>query len=453
MKGMYWCGRGESAHVTVNTWVIAEWHIFLVRWHIFYVKIVHMIRRAKLYARINRNGVFSRVAVPFDRRGVAIEPKPKNGSVTSYAVRVGGKFEHAGDDLHTAVTFLRQKQAMIGGGVLPEIASQLRPAVAFTGETAADRTLLPQAAEEYKAALRVIDKAKSTVSMYSNTIDGFLASCNKNFIDEIDRKDVLTYIQWMRDKLKVRVKGSQNNTIKNRLTYLGVFLNKYGVKLKKNKGADASAPGLIFHDDRPKIVKKKPRKYDQETLDTLLGVADIDQKDYLMFLLWSGFRDEEVQFLQYSDFDWMNKTVTVHTKPQFNWLPKDYEERTITLPSEVSKQMKDRMDRPQQYSDGTRKPHPDDLVFPNGKGGPDSHLIYRLHAVAKKAGLNLVGKQAGHMFRKTAGSRVAKKLGLRAAMDFLGHSDVETTALYLAADASTSAKSRQAFEEMFTEGD
>ena len=35
------------------------------------------------------------------------------------------------------------------------------------------------------------------------------------------------------------------------------------------------------------------------------------------------------------------------------------------------------------------------------------------------------------MFRKTAGSRVAKKLGLPAAMEFLGHSDIETTALLL----------------------
>jgi integrase len=411
-----------------------------------------MIRRAKLYARINQSGTFSRIAVSFNKNGSAIEPRPRKGSVTSYAVRVGGKFEHAGNDLHSAVTFLRQRQAMIGGGANP-LAIDQSPSAALDGRSTPDRVLLSQAAEEYKAALHVIDKAKSTVAVYSNAIDGFLASCNKIFIDEIDRMDILNYIQWMRDHLRVRVRGGQSRTIKNRLAHLGVFLSKYGVKLKKSKGADASAPGLIFHDDRPKVVKKKPKKYDQETLNTLLSAADIDQKDYLMFLLWSGFRDEEVQYLQYSDFDWNNKTATVHAKPNFVWRPKDCEERTITLPSEVSKQMKDRMDRPRQYLNGHRKPSADDLVFPNSDGRPDSHLIKRLHAVAKKANLNLKGKQAGHMFRKTAGSRVAKKLGLRAAMDFLGHSDVETTALYLAADDSTSAKSRQAFEEMFQEGD
>jgi hypothetical protein len=42
---------------------------------------------------------------------------------------------------------------------------------------------------------------------------------------------------------------------------------------------------------------------------------------------------------------------------------------------------------------------------------------------------------------------------LRAAMDFLGHSDVRTTALYLAADDPGSKKTRQAVEEMYVNGD
>jgi len=157
--------------------------------------------------------------------------------------------------------------------------------------------------------------------------------------------------------------------------------------------------------------------------------------------------------LQYSDFNFRNSTVKVQAKPQFGWKPKDYEEREITLPTEVSRQLKERMDRPQQYRDGYRKPTDDDLVFPNGEGNRDNHLLFRLHSVAKKAGLNLRGKRAGHMFRKTAGSRVAKKLGLPAAMEFLGHSNIETTALYLAADTSDQKRKRQVADEMFANGD
>jgi integrase len=199
----------------------------------------------------------------------------------------------------------------------------------------------------------------------------------------------------------------------------------------------------------PKVVKKKPKKYDQPTIDTLLDKADAEEKDYLEFLLWSGFRDEEVQYLQFSDLNFRNSTVMVQAKPQFGWKPKDYEEREITLPTAVMKRMKERMARGRQYSNGLRKAEDNDLVFPNGTGRPDSHLIYRLHTVAEKAGLNLVGKRAGHMFRKTAGSRVAKQEGLPAAMEFLGHSNIETTALYLAADTSGQTKKRQSADEMY----
>jgi integrase len=175
----------------------------------------------------------------------------------------------------------------------------------------------------------------------------------------------------------------------------------------------------------------------------------VDEKDYLEFLLWSGFRDEEVQYLRFSDINFRNSTAIVQAKPQFGWKPKDYEEREITLPTPVMKCLKDRMGRGRQYSNGFRKAADSDLAFPNSTGRPDSHLIYRLHAVAEKAGLNLVGKRAGHMFRKTAGSRVAKQEGLPAAMEFLGYSNIQTTALCLAADTSGQTKKRQSADEMY----
>jgi integrase len=398
-----------------------------------------MIHRVKLYARLGKDQNFSRVPVAFHKNGRAIEPK----GVTGYLVRKGGKFEHVGQDIDAAVTRLRQEEAFLTGNVIPVQVS-----------TPGQRVRIANAISEYKQEIRTLDKSRATVLMYSNALDGFTTSCKKIFIDEIERKDILAYIQWMRDNLQERVAGGQNQTLRNRLTYLGVFLGKQGVKLMKERNKNGAADsGLLFYDDRPKATKKKPKKYDQATIDQLVQVADVDQKDYLRFLLWSGFRDEEVQYLQYSDFDWRKNTVTVHAKPHFGWRPKDAEERTVVVPSEIAKQMKLRMQRPQVYVGGIRKPADEDLVFPNGDGRPDSHLIYRLHAVAKKAGLNLKGQRAGHMFRKTAGSRVAKKLGLRAAMDFLGHSDVQTTALYLAADDMGSKKSREAFEEMFVDGD
>jgi integrase len=398
-----------------------------------------VIRRVKLYCRTNDgDGVFSRRPVVFGKNGRAVTPK---GNVTTYLIRKAGRFIAVGDDLDAALIRFQQETLAVGTGGATSGGLTALPRVPTSGD-ASGRIRIADAAADYRDELKTLGKAKYTAAMYLNAVDAFVAGCSKTFIDEINRKDILGYIEWMRLNLKVRVPGGQSRTIRNHLTYLGIFLAKRGVKLVKPKGA-AEATGLLFYDDLPRTLKKKPKKYDQETIDKLIEKADLNEKDYLMFLLWSGFRDEEVQYLEWKDFDFKNGTVTCHAKPHFNWKPKDSEERTVGLPSAVVALMKDRRKRDDQH----------DLVFPNGDGNPDSHLIYRLHSVAKKAGLDLKGQRAGHMFRKTAGSRVAKRLGLRAAMDFLGHSDVQTTALYLAADDMTSKKSREVFDEMYENGD
>ncbi len=46
-----------------------------------------MIRRVKLYARVNVGGTFKRIPVQFDRNGRASEPKTNGGDIVSYAER------------------------------------------------------------------------------------------------------------------------------------------------------------------------------------------------------------------------------------------------------------------------------------------------------------------------------------------------------------------------------
>src|SRR5437660_227835 len=208
-----------------------------------------MIHRVKLYARLGKAKDFRRVPVQFHKNGRAIQPE---GHVTGFLVRKGGKFEHVGADLDSAVTCLRQEEALLSGDVVPAQTS-----------VPGQRVRIVDAIAEYKQEIQTLGKSKSTVLLYSNALDGFATSCKKTFLDEIDRKDILAHIQWMQGSLQERVKGGQNRTIRNRLTYLGVFLGKQGIKLFKDKGANTSAPGLLFYDDRPKVLKKKPKKYDQ----------------------------------------------------------------------------------------------------------------------------------------------------------------------------------------------
>ena len=76
------------------------------------------------------------------------------------------------------------------------------------------------------------------------------------------------------------------------------------------------------------------------------------------------------------------------------------------------------------------------------------HLIRIIQRVALRAGIK--DKQITlHAFRRTFGSIVAKSYGLEQARIWLGHSDIETTQRYIAAEEMTTAQSRQKVNEMF----
>jgi len=98
-------------------------------------------------------------------------------------------------------------------------------------EAPSKRLSIVDAVEEFKSELRTLDKAAGTVLAYQNAVEDFRGSCVKLYIDELDRRDVLEYIKWLRENLERRGVGEQNSTVRNRLRYLSVFLNRFGVKM------------------------------------------------------------------------------------------------------------------------------------------------------------------------------------------------------------------------------
>jgi len=132
------------------------------------------------------------------------------------------------------------------------------------------------------------------------------------------------------------------------------------------------------------------------------------------------------------------------------WNPKDYEKRTVPLPSHVVKALQKR-----------RKAHPGDfLVFPNkNTGRPEGHFLRMLQDLAFKAGLNCGhcesrnGKSCKthavcdrfglHKFRKTFATRLHQAgIDARTVQLYLGHSDLKTTLAYLKGLDATSEATR-----------
>jgi integrase len=274
------------------------------------------------------------------------------------------------------------------------------------------RVTIANAVERYLARHRDPDiSAPSTLAVYTRSIELFRSACckSKTYLDEITREDLVeNFPQFMR-------KHYAERTTHNRFGNIVSFLKKSGVRF--------TPP--IDHQEWPELIERAPEAYKPEELKKLF-VACKTQRERLVLIsfLFTGFRDGEVSHMCYSDFD--GNKVYVREKPKFEWFPKTKESlRCVSVDPDYV-----------QAIDEWHKLHPnDDLVFPNRNGAPDTHLIYVLKRMAKKAGLT--GRVDLHKFRATAATRWSggkTRFTVQDIQKWLGHKDIETTMRYLAVE-------------------
>ncbi len=159
-----------------------------------------------------------------------------------------------------------------------------------------------------------------------------------------------------------------------------------------------------------------------EEINQLISKATIDEMDLILFLLYTGFRDNEAAHTFYSDVDFQRGTINISNKPELGFTIKNRKQRKsdITLPADFLKRLRERRERNPEG----------DLIFPNSKGNPDESLLTRVRNAAKRAGYK---KHFGlHKFRKTFGTLYAERFGIVNAQALLGHADIRTTQKYLA---------------------
>ena len=127
-----------------------------------------------------------------------------------------------------------------------------------------------------------------------------------------------------------------------------------------------------------------------------------------------------------------DRSINVHSKPRtqtrpWAWKPKDDESRSIDIP--LSAEFIDRL-KARQKRHALAKCA---LIFPSGACKPDNNLLRRVCKVAKRA--SITQPITLHKFRRTFGSYVSRAFGIEVARQCLGHSDIQTTQGYLAADS------------------
>jgi integrase len=395
-----------------------------------------MKAKASLVARVNDgSGKFPRVPVrivrntikmPLEAFGRSFSQEDIVGFYARYSLEGKRHIEPLGKDPVAAYSQFLQREkdvSRVRAGLLP--LNEPRPEPKLK-----DDRSFRTCANEFKANLITLGKKRATIAGYSRAVNDLATQYPEKSIDEITKQDMLGHIAFLRLKIKKR-NGDTKHTYRNRLRNLNVFFNSCGAK------------NPLAMRDLPKPMKARPTRYSIEVINTMLAVANEDEKDLIHFFLNSGFRDEEAAFCKYSDIDLIKGSINAHAKPEYDWSPKDSEARVqdIVLQPKFIQRMKDRMERTNRKAS--------DLIFPQPtQEKPDMHLIKIVKRVAKRAGI--VGKPVTlHAFRRTFGSMVQKQYGLEQARIWLGHSDIETTQRYIAAEEFTTEESRKKVTEMF----
>ena len=311
---------------------------------------------------------------------------------------------------------------------------------------------IEEAAQRFASVIENKSLKARSIESYLKSVEHFQAFCasaNVRTIDQISRDTILNFVGWMKRNLETRAGGSAQNTYRNKLKDVRVFLNEVcvGMPLKPK--------------DWPKEVKARKEKYSTGSVKSMLAAADTykrhgncswtpeDDKDLVHFLLKTGWRDDEIAHAQYSDINWRNSAVNVTAKPkgtfpgfpEIEWTPKNSSarEKDIVVDDALLKRLKARKARYQGQSNS--------LIFPSKVGKPNNHLLRVIQRLAKEAGVE--GKIGLHKLRKTFATMVAREEGIEQARILLGHDEVETTQRYLAADEAAPEQDKAIVKKRF----
>jgi integrase len=161
-------------------------------------------------------------------------------------------------------------------------------------------------------------------------------------------------------------------------------------------------------------------------------------------MLKCGLRRKEVQFAEFSDIDFENKTFLVRGKPHFGYKVKNYVQRHVPIPDDLLEELRQwQLDHPAQ-----------NLIVPNGNDKPDPKLIRKL-----KRFVYLHGLRCGrcnhcvsgnpecedwelHKFRRTYATALVRHVDLRTAQNYLGHKRITSTERYLRAASAADGQKK-----------
>ncbi len=249
-----------------------------------------------------------------------------------------------------------------------------------------------------------LTKKPKTYSAYSTALNYFAESCRKQFVEDIDRKDMLRFSAFLRDE-----KDQSPRSVYNKFESMMAFLKLQGVR------------GLVGKTDWPRFTEESPEVYEREEISKFLDACEPNERLWFEFFLMTGMREQEVMYTYWSDINFAKCTVKVSHKPDRDWTPKAYKEREIPVPESLIASLK-------RLKTGHGNCN---LVFATSGCKPKKDFLDCCKTIAKRAKLNSETFWL-HKFRATFATwTLWKQVDLRTVQSYLGHSDIESTMRYL----------------------
>ena len=300
----------------------------------------------------------------------------------------------------------------------PQLAKPIAPV-----ESSKGRTPIASAIESYLKDVEPPQREQKTYDEYRLVLYKFRDSCKKRYVEEVDRDDLLDFRRLLYSL------GNEARTVFNRMGIVLQLLKIFGIEKLLKKG------------DKPKFVRNVREMYQPEDLDALFKACTTDEKVRYLFFLLTGERDKEVRYTAWTDIDYVRNCVRVTAKKQLGFKPKDKEEREIPVPTSLLNALK-------EFKTRQSGPNPHNLVFPTAGGKADRKFENKLKKIAYRAGLNCghcVSRHGNkcsegahcsqwflHKFRHTYATKCLEDgASIRTVQEWLGHSDLESTMIYL----------------------
>ena len=320
--------------------------------------------RVKLLKQVKINDKWVLATALFDSKGrvrkdhVRVSGNDENHPEGSYFIEwwdQGQRHrEAAGALAQDAAERARIKQAELAAvhnGIIPAA-----PAV----EPNPQRTSLSAALDGYIEYVRY-HRSLRTFRTYRPILDSFKAFCEKTYVDEVERQDLLDFAT---DCLK---QGQKGKSIYNKLVVISQVMKQHD----KAKLLNAS--------DWPSFVETVRPIYEDFELAKLFRACTSPEEVRFKFYLMSGFRDAEGRFVTWRDVDFKHMAVRVTAKPHWGFQPKNWEEREVPVPQKLVTML-------QKFRPANATP--DDPLFPSATGRPDGAMLEKLKAVAYRGKLN-----------------------------------------------------------------